>query len=186
MSAQPEAKPPQVPQQQAQQAQQKQESYLSRKLNEMKTRLNVPVNVKVESERRATIEVDKSNLLTVATALRSIGFDHVKTVTAIDYPETETLEVLYHVSSYTDFELAKTIVTLRTKVSYKDPTLPSLYPVWESAWTGERETYEMFGIRFEGHPDLRRLFLDEDFEGVYPMRKSYKVKTEGLFVDRPA
>ncbi|MEM1599727.1 MAG: NADH-quinone oxidoreductase subunit C, partial [Sulfolobaceae archaeon] len=69
-------------------------------------------------------------------------------------------------------------------VSYKDPSLPSLYPIFESVWTGERETYEMLGIRFDGHPDLRRLFLDEDFEGVYPLRKSFKIKLEGLFVDK--
>lgn len=161
-----------------------QESVLSNVLSKLKEKFNV--QVRVESPTRATIEVDKSILRDVAIALKQLGFDHVKTVTAIDYPEQETFEVLYHISSYSDMELAKTIVTLRTKTTYKDPVVSSLYPVWESVWTGERETYEMFGIKFEGHPDMRRLFLDEDFEGVYPMRKSYKVKTEGLFVDRPA
>jgi len=64
--------------------------------------------------------------------------------------------------------------------------VPSLMEVWKSAWTGERETYEMLGVRFSGNPDMKRLFLPEDFEGVYPLRKSYKIKTEGLFVDRPS
>lgn len=75
---------------------------------------------------------------------------------------------------------------MREKTSYKDPVFPSLFKVWESVWTGERETYEMLGIVFEGHPELRRMFLDEDFEGVYPLRKSYKLKQEGVFVDKPA
>ncbi len=92
--------------------------------------------------------------------------------------------MVYHVSSYSDLELAKTILAVKTKTSYKDPKVPSLYSIWESVWTGERETYEMLGIIFNGHPDLRRLFLDEDFEGVHPLRKSFKVKQEGLFVDK--
>ncbi|MGC9105490.1 MAG: NADH-quinone oxidoreductase subunit C [Thermoprotei archaeon] len=184
MSSQPQSQPQPQAQPQTQAQQKQQESYLAKKLEELKAK--VKVNVKVESDRRATVEAEKANLVAVARVMKELGFDHVKTVTAIDYPETETFEVLYHVSSYGDMELAKTIVTLKTKTSYKDPTLPSLYSVWESVWTGERETYEMYGIKFEGHPDMRRLFLDEDFEGVYPMRKSYKVKLEGLFVDRPA
>ncbi|AAY81627.1 NADH-quinone oxidoreductase subunit C [Sulfolobus acidocaldarius] len=144
------------------------------------------VNGKVEGTNRATIIVDKSQILEIANYLKQIGFDHVKAVTGIDYPETEEFEVVYHISSYSDLALAKVIVALREKTSYKDPVFPSLFKVWESVWTGERETYEMLGIVFEGHPELRRMFLDEDFEGVYPLRKSYKLKQEGVFVDKPA
>ncbi|BFH72614.1 NADH-quinone oxidoreductase subunit C [Sulfurisphaera javensis] len=140
---------------------------------------------KAESDKRGFIQVDKSQILQVAEFLKSLGYDHVKSVTAIDYPETQEFEIVYHVSSYSNLDLAKTILALRTKIKYDNPRLPSLYSIWESVWTGERETYEMYGIIFEGHPDLRRLFLPEDFEGVYPMRKSYKIKTEGLFVDKP-
>lgn len=139
---------------------------------------------KVESERRGFIQVNRSQLVDVAKFLKELGFDHVKSVTGIDYPDTEEFEVVYHVSSYSNLDLAKVILAIRVKVPYKDPKLPSLYSIWESAWTGERETYEMLGIIFEGHPDLRRLFLPEDFEGVYPLRKSFKIKTEGLFVDK--
>ncbi|BAB67323.1 putative NADH-quinone oxidoreductase subunit C [Sulfurisphaera tokodaii str. 7] len=144
------------------------------------------VTGKVESDKRASIQVDKSQIVEVAGFLKSLGFDHVKSVTAIDYPDAQEFEVVYHISSYSNIDLAKTIVALRTRVKYDDPKLPSLYKIWESVWTGERETYEMYGIIFDGHPDLRRLFLPEDFEGVYPMRKSYKIKTEGLFVDKPS
>lgn len=142
------------------------------------------VTAKVESDKRGYIQVEKSQIVQVAEFLKSLGYDHVKSVTAIDYPDTQEFEVVYHLSSYSNLDLAKTILALKTKTKYNDPKFPSLYSIWESVWTGERETYEMFGIIFEGHPDLRRLFLPEDFEGVYPMRKSYKIKTEGLFVDK--
>jgi len=153
-------------------------------INELQSKFKC--QVRVESERRINIVVDKSLIIDVAKYLKSLGFDHVKSVTGIDYPEQERLEVIYHISSYSNLDLAKIIIALRTSVSYKDPSLPSLYPVFESVWTGESETYEMLGIKFEGHPDLRRLFLDEDFEGVYPLRKSFKIKLEGIFVDKPA
>jgi len=139
---------------------------------------------KAENDKRGFIQVDKSQIVQVAEFLKSLGYDHVKSVTGIDYLDTKEFEVVYHISSYSNIDLAKTILALKIRTKYEDPKVPSLYSIWESAWTGERETYEMLGIIFEGHPDLRRLFLPEDFEGVYPLRKSYKMKTEGLFVDK--
>ncbi|QGA67715.1 NADH-quinone oxidoreductase subunit C [Sulfolobus sp. E11-6] len=153
-------------------------------VNDLQTKFKC--QVKIENDRRITVVVtDKKVIKDVANYLKEFGFDHVKAVTGIDYPEQEKLEVVYHISSYSNLDLAKIILALRTTVTYKDPSLPSLYSIFESAWTGERETYEMLGIRFEGHPDLRRLFLDEDFEGVYPLRKSFKIRLEGIFVDKP-
>ncbi|MEJ2772152.1 MAG: NADH-quinone oxidoreductase subunit C [Sulfolobaceae archaeon] len=144
------------------------------------------VTGKAESDTRGYVEVDKSKIIQVASYLKEIGFDHVKSVTGIDYPEQNQFEVVYHVSSYSVPELTKVILAVKSKTSYKDPKFPSLYSIWESVWTGERETYEMLGIIFEGHPELKRLFLDEDFEGVYPLRKSFKLKQEGLFIDKSA
>ncbi|EHP68806.1 NADH/F420H2 dehydrogenase, subunit C [Metallosphaera yellowstonensis MK1] len=144
------------------------------------------IPVKVESEGRASIEVEKKDLVQVAKVLKDLGFDHVKAVTGIDYPDQGRIQVVYHVSSYSDVNLAKVIVALKTWTNYKELEVPSLMEVWKSAWTGERETYEMLGVKFSGNPDMKRLFLPEDFEGVYPLRKSYKIKTEGLFVDRPS
>ncbi|MFP3065352.1 MAG: NADH-quinone oxidoreductase subunit C [Sulfolobus sp.] len=165
-----------------QQQQSIQQSQLAKIIQDIITKFKV--TGKTESDRRGYIEVSKDKIPEVAKYLKELGFDHVKSVTGIDYPEKEEFEVVYHVSSYSDLELAKTILAVKTKTSYKDPKVPSLYSIWESVWTGERETYEMLGIIFNGHPDLRRLFLDEDFEGVHPLRKSFKVKQEGLFVDK--
>ncbi|QKQ99494.1 NADH-quinone oxidoreductase subunit C [Metallosphaera tengchongensis] len=138
---------------------------------------------KPEGETRGSIEVDKSKLVETAKALKEIGFDHVKSVTGTDYPDQSRIQLVYHVSSY-DIQLSRVIVALKTWTSYKEMSVPSLLPVWGSVWTGERETYEMLGVTFEGNPDMRRLFLPEDFEGVYPLRKSFKIRTEGLFVDK--
>lgn len=145
------------------------------------------VGVKVESSNRLSVEVnDRSILVNVANELKGKGFDHVKSITGIDFPETRTIQLVYHVSSYSDPELAKVILSLKVSVSYDEPEVESLYRVWPSVWTPERETYEDLGVIFRGHPDLRRIFLPEDFEGVYPLRKDFKVKTEGLFVDKRA
>src|SRR4051812_3740610 len=63
-------------------------------------------------------------------------------------------------------------VMLRTSCTDQDPHVPSLVPVWIGADWAERETYDMFGIEFDGHPDLRRIFLEESFPG-HPLRKSF-------------
>lgn len=63
-------------------------------------------------------------------------------------------------------------VMLRTRCTDADPHVPSLVSVWEGANWAERETYDMFGIEFDGHPDLRRIFLEESFPG-HPLRKSF-------------
>ena len=63
-------------------------------------------------------------------------------------------------------------VMLRATCTELDPHVPSLVPVWEGANWPERETYDMFGIEFDGHPDLRRIFLEESFPG-HPLRKSF-------------
>lgn len=139
---------------------------------------------KAESDTRGHVEVNKNQILDLAKLMKSLGFDHVKAVTGIDFPEQNKIQIIYHVSSYGNLDLAKIIFAIKTYVDYKDPKIPSLVSVWNSAWTGERETYEMLGVIFEGHPDLRRLFLPEDFEGVYPLRKDYKIRLEGIFVDR--
>jgi NADH-quinone oxidoreductase subunit C len=66
----------------------------------------------------------------------------------------------------------RSLVMLRTSCTETDPHVPTLTEVWEGANWCERETYDMFGIEFEGHPDLRRIFLEDSFPG-HPLRKSF-------------
>lgn len=127
-----------------------------------------------------SVKVSPENLREAAERMRKAGFDHVKAVTAIDLPEANEIEVVYHISSYTDPRLSRWIVALRTSVPRDDPKLPSLYDVWPSVKYQEMEQWEMLGVEFEGHPGLRRLLLPDTYEGPPPLRKEYKVKVEGI------
>lgn len=81
------------------------------------------------------------------------------------------LEVVYHLYSM-ERRIGPVILRVRTGDREGDVVLPSLTPVWRSCELQEREIYDLFGVRFEGHPDLRRLLMWEGFEG-HPMRKDY-------------
>jgi NADH-quinone oxidoreductase subunit C len=114
-----------------------------------------------------------SKLLEVATELynnKETYFDQLSCVTGIDNgPEAKTLEVIYHLYSI-PFNRS---LALKVILPRDNPRVPSLASVWKSANWLERETYDMYGIVFEDHPDLRRILMPADWEG-YPLRKDYK------------
>ncbi|MGD2206428.1 MAG: NADH-quinone oxidoreductase subunit D [Anaerolineae bacterium] len=116
--------------------------------------------------------IDPDQLLAVAKHLRDeMGFDYLTHVSASDYPGR--LEVVYNVYSTRSDQLGPSI-PFKVRVPDKaDPRVPSLTPVYKGANFQEREVWDMFGIRFEGHPDLRRILLWEGFEG-YPLRKDWR------------
>ncbi len=118
-------------------------------------------------------------LVGISEKLRDLGFDHVKAVTGIDFPEEQKITVVYHVSSFEDAELAKFLLELRTHLNRLEPKISSLVSIWPSVEYLERETSDLMGITFEGQPPSGRLFLLEDFEGA-PLRKDFKIKTEGI------
>jgi len=126
-------------------------------------------------EARGIYEVeaaDGAHLLDLATRLKAAGFDHCLSVTAEDLPDR--LAVIWHISSYTNRELSGINAQIRLIVPKSGSiVVPTLTGVWESANFLERETYEMFGVVFEGHPDMRLLLLPEDFSGKWPMRKDF-------------
>lgn len=94
--------------------------------------------------------------------------DHVANLTAIDYPP-DRLEVIYHLYS---MALKHGPIALKVKLPRANPTVPSLVPVYRGAEYQEREVYDLYGVTFEGHPDLRRILMWDEFKG-YPMRKDY-------------
>jgi len=124
------------------------------------------------------LQVDPGRLVDAARRLKEAGFDHVKSVTAVDYPAKKQIKVIYHVSSMLDEELARYVVGLATSVGRDDPVVPSLVGVWLSAEFHEREVYEYFGVRFDGHPDLRPLLLTPDLAAQKILRKDFKVVEE--------
>ena len=114
--------------------------------------------------------VENANLLEFATALRDeLGYDYLSSVTAVDYLPEGKMEVVYHVF--------KTIggagVVFKVQVPRADPMeVPSLVSIYPGAELQEREAWDLFGIKFTGHPDLRRILMWEGFAG-HPMRKDW-------------
>ena len=134
---------------------------------------------------RIRVKVSKENVLEVAKFIRDeLHFDHAESVSGVDYPAQKEIEVVYHLGSYTDPELAKQILTLATRAPReenpnpgRDSTrLPSLRDIFYSVEFHERECFEMLGVFFEGHPDNRRLLLPEDWADLPPLRRDFKIK----------
>jgi NADH-quinone oxidoreductase subunit C len=101
-----------------------------------------------------------------------MAFTFLSDVTGVDrFPIEPRFELNYHLLSLSRRE----ILRLRTRLMGNDPVIQSVVPVWPTANWHEREIFDLFGIRFEGHPDLRRIFLPDDWEG-YPLRKDYPVE----------
>ncbi|MFL5730160.1 MAG: NADH-quinone oxidoreductase subunit C [Cytophagaceae bacterium] len=102
-------------------------------------------------------------------------FDFLSCVSGVDNgPAAGTMEVIYHLYSipFNHHIVLKSILT-RNKEGENMPSIPSISDLWRSANWHEREIFDMYGIIFEGHPDLRRILLPADWEG-YPLRKDYK------------
>lgn len=114
-----------------------------------------------------------------ARNLAELGFDHVKAVTGVDYPQENKIDLVYHVSSYEKPELARIILEIRTSLNRVDPRVSSLSGVWPSAEYSERETADLMGVVFEGLRVSGRFLLPESFQGS-PLRKDFKIKTEGI------
>ena len=113
------------------------------------------------------IEVDRSNLVAVCRFLRDqLGFDMLSCISGVDM--LDHLETVYHLRSLT----RKQLLQVKVRLDHEKPEVDSVVSVWPTANWLERETYDMYGIKFAGHPDLRRMLLDDDFEG-YPLLKSF-------------
>ena len=137
-------------------------------------------DTEVNRPHRVTVNFEKDNLLPIARFLRDqFGFDHVKGVAGVDFPTQKKIEVVYFAGSYSKPEVKDIIVMLKTELPRDSPAIASVVSVWESAHYHERETFEMFGVKFEGHPDLRKLLTLENWEGPPPMLKDVKFPEMG-------
>lgn len=109
---------------------------------------------------------------------QDLGFDFLAEITAIDYLEYEgaadRFGVVYVVVNTKTGER----LIIKTFVNDPDPVLPSMCSLWKAADWLEREVYDMFGIKFSGHPDLRRILTPDEFS-AYPLRKDYPLKGRG-------
>jgi NADH-quinone oxidoreductase subunit C len=148
-------------------------------LERLQRRLGAAVVETHEQHGDATAVLERSGLLDALRFCRDepgLRFDVLMDLTAADYlryPGREDgprFEVVYHLYSLPHNHR----VRLKVRVDEDDPVVPSAVPLWPIADWLEREVWDMFGVRFEGHPDLRRLLMYEEFVG-HPLRKDYPI-----------
>jgi NADH-quinone oxidoreductase subunit C len=144
-----------------------------------------------DGPRDGFFRVRPADLIACARTLRDdadLGCDFLQNLTAIDWPATPlrpagVIEVVYHLFSYQH----RHEIVMKAQVPRELPRLPSLAALWNNADWLEREQYDLLGVVFEGHPDLRRLLLPDDWVG-HPMRKDYREAAEyrGMPTTRPS
>ncbi len=148
-------------------------------------RFGQKISVLFIKKNRVKVSVKKEDVVEIALFLnKNINFDHVESVSGVDYPGQNEIEVVYHLGSYSMSSLSKQIFALSTRAIREDnpnpgsdrTRLPSLRNIFYSVEFHERECFEMLGVYFENHPDNRRLLLPEDWADIPPLRKDFKIK----------
>ena len=129
----------------------------------------------IEFRGETTVVVPREHLRRAAEFLvndRALQFTFLSDITAVDkFPLEPRFELNYHLLS---LEYRKRI-RLKVRIPGEDPQVQSVTPIWPAANWHEREAFDLMGIRFEGHPDLTRILMPDDWEG-YPLRKDYPVE----------
>ncbi len=118
------------------------------------------------------IKVAPSVLMPIATALYAYGFNCLQCQCAYDAGPGEDLVSMYHLIKISDDVARPEEIRVKVFVPRDDPRVPSVYWIWKSADFQERESYDMYGIVYEGHPNLKRILMPEDWVG-WPLRKDY-------------
>jgi NADH:ubiquinone oxidoreductase subunit C len=146
-------------------------------VEEIKKKFGESIKVVFIKPLRIKIQVEPGNIVEVAMFLRdSMGFDHAESVAGTDYPKDSQIEVIYHLGSYTREDLGAHVLSLTVRTSRDDARLPTLINVYKSVEYHERETFEMLGVYFEGHPRNDRFLLPEDWADIPPLRKDFRIK----------
>jgi NADH-quinone oxidoreductase subunit C len=119
-----------------------------------------------------TLTIAADDIRDACLVVQSAGYNFLEDVTCVDwYPGEPRFQVTYHIVSHSLKERLRLIVL----VSGDDPVVESITPVWPSANFYEREVFDLFGVRFSGHPNLRRIMMPDEWQG-HPLRKDYPVE----------
>jgi len=119
-----------------------------------------------------TLTVAPEDIVKACSALKNAGYNFFEDMTAVDwFPSSPRFQLSYHLLSHD----MKDRIRLRVMVEDADASIASIVPVWPGANFFEREVFDLFGIRFDGHPDLRRIMMPDDWQG-HPLRKDYPVE----------
>jgi NADH-quinone oxidoreductase subunit C len=127
--------------------------------------------------KRIKFFIKPEDVVVFAQFLRDeVGFDHPISVSGTDYPKENVIEVIYHIGCCTVPEYRSSVFAFALKLPRNNPKTPTLIPVYGGVEYHERETFEMLGVIFEGHPKLQRLLLPEDWADIPPLRKEFGIK----------
>jgi NADH-quinone oxidoreductase subunit C len=119
-----------------------------------------------------TITVVRENIIVACEAVKAAGYNFLEDVTAVDwYPSEPRFQISYSILSFS----LKRRVRLVVRLAGDDASLDTITGVWPSANFYEREVFDLFGVHFGGHPNLRRIMMPEDWQG-HPLRKDYPVE----------
>jgi NADH-quinone oxidoreductase subunit C len=119
-----------------------------------------------------TLTIAREEIVAAARTVRQAGYNFLEDVTAVDwFPAIPRFQISYHIVSHSHKER----IRLRVLIDEASPSLESITDVWPSANYYEREVFDLFGVRFDGHPNLRRIMMPEEWSG-HPLRKDYPVE----------
>ncbi len=138
------------------------------------------ISVEADTARsEVTVHVAAGRILDIAKFLHDApeaSFDHLTDICSVDYPEDQQrFEVVYHLHSLG----LRRRLRLKARLSEEDPAIASVTGIWKGAEFLEREVYDMMGISFSGHPDLRRILMPEDYAEGFPLRKDFPAEGRG-------
>ncbi len=124
--------------------------------------------------KRLKVTTSPDQIKEVALFVRDqLGFDHISCVSGTDWIAKNEIEVIYFVGSVSTPGLEDIIIALAERPKRDNPLVPTLIDVWTGVDYHERETHEMLGVNFQGHPNLKHLLLPEDWSDIPPLRKDY-------------
>jgi NADH-quinone oxidoreductase subunit C len=119
-----------------------------------------------------TLTIAAGQIRAAAATVQAAGYNFFEDVTAVDwFPSSPRFQLSYHIVSHTHKER----IRLRVMVDGESPEVESITAVWPAANFYEREVFDLFGIRFEGHPNLKRIMMPDEWQG-HPLRKDYPVE----------
>jgi len=163
----------------------------SSQLTHIQEKLGASVIASIQAQGDDVVVLERKELRESFRRLKDeLGFDLLSDITAVDYWQKKEprFEVVYQIVCRAE----RSRLRLRVPVPEDDPTVDSLTPLWRGANFLEREVWDLYGIRFTDHPDLRRILLYDEFQG-HPLRKDYPVNlcqprvperhVDGTFVD---
>jgi NADH-quinone oxidoreductase subunit C len=135
----------------------------------------------ISTQKEAVVTVSPENYVSLCQKLRDNNeyfFNHLSSLTAVDFPKDNKITVVSHLWSYKYFHQ----LTVKVDTDRNSPQIPTLENIWKSANWFEREVFDLYGVIFEGHSDLRRIMMPDDYK-KFPLRKDF---TDDGFIVKPS